>query len=808
MNTGSALARFTITLSQAVTEPVQVEWFTSDGTAKAGVDYAANKGTVLFAPGETSKTVDILAYGRAVGSEDRSFFVEMLPPTNAILGASIGECIIHVDTTGSTPVTQIIVPTGPQGIQGKSAYQSYLDTTTDNPPMTESEWVESLKGNPAEIALEVAPLIDVGATVLTAEGTETLSKPDSTTVKAVARRVAYAAPAKIATLTLADGDNTIESSDLSGEQIDFYASGFSPRVYNGTQFITPEWSLTEDNKVVIKNATAGNVLYAVQYGFTSANLSREALDARYEKSTLRPDLASADTGKGDELITVKQPLPNSIARSLHLMNADYINIRDWGAKGDGVTDDTAAIDRAAAALAGASLVTFFRRLYVPHGTYIYNGTGIALPNGVGIVGEDLFTTIDASANTNTGYLITLTGFRSRVDTLSLKGNKDNPNMKGVSSYYNTDNGGVVNCIFEDFHYGLDIDKCWYSVYRNIRFRRSSGSVTLTGAHIRIGFNHPTDEVNNLDFSCVWMGEAQKHSVAIYCPTQVLTWNECSFETIGEARIKFYTAANQNTFTLNSCYIEGDVGTGGVYFAEGNNTGQNITCNDCMFRLGSTVGSLGKQITIHLNGGWSNSASVTLNQNNCKVWASGYKNCIGGFADGIDPGRSGDYDGTYMYSAAIYMQPRPQDIRDWNSFIPFTVNNKAFASNGATVDVWKVYIPAGGKAPRVMRLVVDATHKRNSGNEQYNTQWVVAITNADLTGTLLSRVFENGTANAGAGTLTLALTAGGYDATTDATVFTLRLTAATTGNTFLALHGLYADGDTMGVPTKRWRIQRR
>ena len=135
MNTGSALARFTITLSQAVTEPVQVEWFTSDGTAKAGVDYAANKGTVVFSPGQTEKTVDILVYGRAVGTEDRSFFVEMLPPTNAILGAAIGECIITVDTSGSMPVTQIIVPTGPQGIQGKSAYQSYLDTTTDNPPM-------------------------------------------------------------------------------------------------------------------------------------------------------------------------------------------------------------------------------------------------------------------------------------------------------------------------------------------------------------------------------------------------------------------------------------------------------------------------------------------------------------------------------------------------------------------------------------------------------------------------------------------------------------------------------------------------
>ncbi|WP_164552438.1 glycosyl hydrolase family 28-related protein, partial [Enterobacter hormaechei] len=114
-----------------------------------------------------------------------------------------------------------------------------------------------------------------------------------------------------------------------------------------------------------------------------------------------------------------------------------------------MTDDTAAINAACSSLAGASLITNFRRLYFPHGTYIYNGSGIVLPNGSSLIGEDLFTTIDASANTNTGYLITLTGFRSRVDTIALKGNKDNPGMVGISSYYNSDNGGVLNCILED-----------------------------------------------------------------------------------------------------------------------------------------------------------------------------------------------------------------------------------------------------------------------------------------------------------------------------------------------------------------------
>lgn len=291
MNTGSVLARFTITLSDAVTEPVQVEWYTSDGTAKAGVDYAANKGTVIFSPGQSSKTVDILVYGRAVGTEDRSFFVEMLPPTNAILGSSIGECIITVDTSGSTPVTQIVVPSGPVGPQGKSSYQSYLDTTTDNPPKTEAEWVESLKGDPAEIAMEVAPLIDVGSTTLTAQGTESLGKPDATTVKAIARRVAYAGGAKVATVLLNAGDNLLTNADLSGDAVDFMASGFVPKVLHAGAMSEPLWEVDSSGKLLIKGASAGDTLYAVQYDFIAKNnrLARLA-----ELNKFKADLQTSD----------------------------------------------------------------------------------------------------------------------------------------------------------------------------------------------------------------------------------------------------------------------------------------------------------------------------------------------------------------------------------------------------------------------------------------------------------------------------------------------------------------------------------
>lgn len=266
MNTGSVLAQFTITLSQAVSEQVAVEWRTADGTALAGVDYAAAKGTVLFAPGQTAKIVEILVHGRAVGSEDRSFFVEMLPPTNAILGASIGECIIHVDTTGITPVTQIIVPTGPRGLQGDSAYQAWLDLGNTG---TEQDFINSLKPSATEIAQEVAPLINLSNSPLTAEGTETLSKPDTITGKRLARRVAYVGAAKVATVVLSDGDNLIANGDLSGDAVDFNSISLYPRILRGAVVVSPEWSVEPGDKLLIKSAVAGDVLHVCQYDVIS-----------------------------------------------------------------------------------------------------------------------------------------------------------------------------------------------------------------------------------------------------------------------------------------------------------------------------------------------------------------------------------------------------------------------------------------------------------------------------------------------------------------------------------------------------------
>ncbi|MDB5489924.1 MAG: endoglucanase, partial [Reyranella sp.] len=65
-DSGTRDLAFTVTLSQATTNPVTVTYGTADGTAKAGQDYIAQTGTVTFAPGETSKVINVKVTGDTV----------------------------------------------------------------------------------------------------------------------------------------------------------------------------------------------------------------------------------------------------------------------------------------------------------------------------------------------------------------------------------------------------------------------------------------------------------------------------------------------------------------------------------------------------------------------------------------------------------------------------------------------------------------------------------------------------------------------------------------------------------------------
>ena len=72
-----ASAAFKVSLSRAATETVTVDYATADGTAEAGSDYTASSGTLTFAAGETSKTVNVPVLDDAVDEGEETFTLRL-----------------------------------------------------------------------------------------------------------------------------------------------------------------------------------------------------------------------------------------------------------------------------------------------------------------------------------------------------------------------------------------------------------------------------------------------------------------------------------------------------------------------------------------------------------------------------------------------------------------------------------------------------------------------------------------------------------------------------------------------------------
>lgn len=401
---GSARAQFTITLSAAASEPVSVDWFTTDGTALAGRDYETNSGTVLFAPGEVTKTVEVFVHGRTVETEDRVFYVRMLPPVNAILADEVGACVIHVDTTGSQPVMTVVIPKGEKGERGYSAYEIALQNGFVG---TEAEWLESLKPSPAEVALEVAPLLVADNMPVTAKGTETLTPKDTDTLAGVAGRIPYVPLARKAIApALSAGVNMVPLTAFIGDAIDpSHLSGFNVIAMRAGKPVDVNWSyLPASSEVQITDGQAGDIPIAVNVSVGDG----KGIFKRFA------DIASSI---GASLVGISPSGFAEFIRTVESVLKERISIKDYGAVGDGmyrpvsdwytvgatqyrgfanlaavqakfphVTSPDDSIDWAATQAALNAAKAKGEVVHGPEGAYVINRTVIQ-PPGVTFVGE-------------------------------------------------------------------------------------------------------------------------------------------------------------------------------------------------------------------------------------------------------------------------------------------------------------------------------------------------------------------------------------------------------------------------------------
>ena len=96
-NQGLASMLFLVTLRQPLQHAVTVDYFTSDGTALAGLDYVATNASLTFPAGAVEKTISVPVIGDLISEPDETFYVNLTNALNGVIRNNRGTGTITDD---------------------------------------------------------------------------------------------------------------------------------------------------------------------------------------------------------------------------------------------------------------------------------------------------------------------------------------------------------------------------------------------------------------------------------------------------------------------------------------------------------------------------------------------------------------------------------------------------------------------------------------------------------------------------------------------------------------------------------------
>jgi sugar lactone lactonase YvrE len=100
---------FTITRTGRLDTTTDLNWTTTDGTALAGTDYQEAAGQVIFAPGDTAKTVQVSVFGDTAEEPDETLGVVLSNVTN-VAGATAVRYVLGRSTATGTILNDDVEP--------------------------------------------------------------------------------------------------------------------------------------------------------------------------------------------------------------------------------------------------------------------------------------------------------------------------------------------------------------------------------------------------------------------------------------------------------------------------------------------------------------------------------------------------------------------------------------------------------------------------------------------------------------------------------------------------------------------------
>jgi hypothetical protein len=139
-NSGTTPVTFSVTLSPTSPKAVTVNYAAANGTASAGSDYVAARGTLKFAPGAATQPVTVLVNGDATAEPNENFVVTLSNPTNAVLVGATSTATILNDDGMLTPTLTVPASVSPGGL---------ITVAVANAPGSYTDWVALMKaGDP------------------------------------------------------------------------------------------------------------------------------------------------------------------------------------------------------------------------------------------------------------------------------------------------------------------------------------------------------------------------------------------------------------------------------------------------------------------------------------------------------------------------------------------------------------------------------------------------------------------------------------------------------------------------------------
>lgn len=295
-----------------------------------------------------------------------------------------------------------------------------------------------------------------------------------------------------------------------------------------------------------------------------------------------------------------------------------INVKDFGAKGDGVTDDTQAfidaIDYASQFVDDATRQINGAIVYIPQGRYIIQSQLDIKKSGISIIGESIATCLcyqGAATLLNYQSANNLALYRNNLKNLTIYA----PNSTRDNHVIKLNN--MINCIFRDLIIEDTVDAIMINNVGKFYFNNIIFTQTTTTKISRFAFDitggsdvHFTDvqifanRVNNLldDFMAIracdglYFNNCHWHGTLFVNPINDKTlasvfFNQCYFDRASDACISFNgsTTNPYRNFQFNNCYFR--EGGNGVRF---NVTGtlELIQFNGCMFTQNRLNGVLG------------------------------------------------------------------------------------------------------------------------------------------------------------------------------------------------------------------------